>query len=140
MKSRPNVKQTIPFFMVKSMENSLKFYIDGLGFNLMNKWVPRGRIEWCWLERGGGVLMLQEYRGNKFTDKPLGVEICFQCEDALALYYEFISNGLQPKEPFVGNNLWVTAITDPDEFRLSFSSHTDVKEETTYTEWKQAKL
>jgi len=140
MDTQPNIKQTVPFFMVASMDNSLKFYVDGLGFKLINQWVPRGKIEWCWLQRGGGVLMLQEYRSraNGKGQPGVDVEICFQCIDSLALYNEFMLNSLQPTEPFVGNNLWVTAVTDPDGFRLSFHSPTDVPEETTYTEWQKS--
>jgi hypothetical protein len=64
-----------------------------------------------------------------------GISICFQCTDALVLYHEFIANGVEIKEPFVGNNLWVVAFNDPDGYRLDFESPTDVPEETTYSDW-----
>jgi hypothetical protein len=133
----PNVKQAVPFFMVVNMTNSLKFYVQGLGFELKNKWEPRGKIEWCWLERGGVALMLQEYREEWLPEGKLGqgVSICFVCEDALQLYHEFLQNGLQPNEPFVGNKMWVTSLKDPDGYNLDFESYTDVSEETKYSEW-----
>ena len=124
--------------MVTDMETSLHFYVDGLGFVLKNTWTPRGTIEWCWLEREGAALMLQEYReGNPNIPaiKGAGVAICFQCVDALALYHEFMSKGLTPKEPFVGNQLWDVGLKDPDGYSLHFESPTDVPEETTYSEW-----
>jgi lactoylglutathione lyase len=40
-----------------------------------------------------------------------------------------------PKEPFVGNQLWDVALSDPDGYRLHFESPTDVPEETRYSEW-----
>jgi len=87
--------------------------------------------------------MLQEYRKNEKHDKKIenklgeGVSICFQCEDALEIYHEFLSKGLQPSEPFVGNSMWDVEIKDPDGYLLHFESLTDVPEETTYSEWKK---
>lgn len=131
----PNILQTVPFFRVSAMDRSLQFYIDGLGYALTNKWEPRGFIEWCWLEREGAAIMLQEPRRDKPTPplegKPgLGVSITYQCRDAIALYREFLSRGLSPTEPFVGNGLWVTQVTDPDGYNLFFESPTDVQEGT----------
>lgn len=56
------------------------------------------------------------------------------CHDALAIYRETQAFGLNPDEPFVGNGLWVTALTDPDGYKLCFESPTDVPEETKLSE------
>jgi hypothetical protein len=45
-----------------------------------------------------------------------------------------LARGLDASEPHVGNGLWVTNLTDPDGFRLSFSSPTDVPEDTKLSE------
>ncbi len=129
-----NLRLAVPFFMVADMDASLRFYVDGLGFSKTREWTPRGAIEWCWVERDGVALMLQMYReGGRPTDtRGVGVSVCFQCDDALALYREFTGRGLTPKNPFVGNNLWVVALTDPDGYRIDFESPTDVPEETEY--------
>ena len=77
--------------------------------------------------------MLQEFRPGGKQNETLGngVNVCFQCEDALALYREFKSRGIQTrKRPFVGNRLWVVPVTDPDGYRLEFSSPTDAPEES----------
>ncbi|MGZ8537121.1 MAG: VOC family protein [Flavisolibacter sp.] len=138
-----NITQTVPFFSVYNMETSLKFYVDGLGFKMVNQWIPKDKILWCYLKRGGGNLMLQEFQNEKGQPKEIegkrgtGVSICFMCEDALELYHEFLTAGLQPYEPFVGNGLWVTGVTDPDGYRIDFESPTDVAEETKYSEWKK---
>jgi lactoylglutathione lyase len=138
-----NIKLAVPFFAVTSMDSSLQFYTGALAFEVKNKWEPRGKIEWCWLERDGAALMLQEFR----TEGPdswrpegkvgIGVSIYFLCEDALKLYHEFLSKGLHPAEPFVGNHMWVVPLRDPDGYSVFFESATDVAEETKYSEWKK---
>ena len=131
----PNVHQAVPFFGVKDIEASLRFYVDGLGFTLDKQWAPEGRIRWCWLQLGTAAVMLQEYwkdgRPAGAPAGPLGqgVSICFMCADALTLYQDFTARGLPASRPFVGNGLWVTSIQDPDSYRLDFESPTDVPEE-----------
>jgi hypothetical protein len=104
--------------------------------------MPRGTIEWCWLQRDSVSIMLQEYRKDGIHTKKIdgklgeGITICFQCEDALELYQEFLSKGLSLPEPFVGNGMWDVGIKDPDGYSLHFESLTDVPEETMYSEWK----
>ncbi len=135
-----NVKQAVPFFGVTNMESSLGFYVVGLGFEMMRWWIPDrpqdkpdGRIRWCRLERGGVALMLQEFLPERRPKETLGtgVSLSFTCEDALALYREFKSRGIEPrKRPFVGNRLWVVPLTDPDGYHLEFASPTDAPEES----------
>ena len=127
-----NVKQVVPFFMVSNLQESLRFYVDGLGFVMTKQWEQEGKIEWCWLEIGDAALMLQEYRKGRRPEGKLGqgVSLCFTCEDAIALYREFKSRGVDAKRPFVGNAMWVTSMEDPDGYRLEFESFTDVPEET----------
>jgi lactoylglutathione lyase len=139
-----NVKQAVPFFGVTNMESSLRFYVDGLGFKMKNYWIPDrvedhpdGRIHWCWLELGDAAIMLQEFLPERQPKETLGTgaSVCFQCEDALALYREFKSRGIQTrKRPFVGNRLWVVPLTDPDGYRMEFASPTDAPEESELAE------
>lgn len=135
----PNIRLAVPFFMVRDMDTSLNFYVEKLGFKMTNQWTPRDKIEWCWLEREKVSLMLQEPRDREKLDrqgpKGQGMSICFQCTDALALYREFTARGVGINEPFVGNNMWVVAFTDPDGYKLDFESPTDVPEETKYSAW-----
>jgi lactoylglutathione lyase len=140
MDSATNLKQAVPFFMVTNMERSLAFYVKGLGFEVKIDWKPGGTIEWCWLERDGVALMLQEYReGRRPAEKSgTGFSVCFMCRDALKLYDEFLQKGLSLPEPFVGNNLWVVELNDPDNYKIMFESPTEVPEETTYSSWIEA--
>ena len=138
---KPNLKQGVPFFMVTNIDRSLDFYVKGLGFEIKIGWKPDGKIEWCRLERDGVAFMLQEYRKEFLLKEKtgLGVSICFMCNDAIALYKEFLQNKLSFHEPFVGNNLWVGQLSDPDSYILCFESPTDVQEGTMYSEFLKNK-
>ena len=126
-KTEPNVQQAVPFFRVSSMETSLRFYVDGLGFEMTKKWTPDGdgKVRWCWLHHGNAAIMLQEYRkegANSWTPKSkvgVGVSICFLCKDALALYKDFKSRKIEAQRPFVGNAMWITSCKIPMATNLS---------------------
>ena len=140
MSSGPERLQTVPFFTVSTMDKSLRFYVDGLRFEMADKWEDEGTIRWCSLVRGGAARMLQDFRrdGGK-TWSPegplgLGVSIMFMCGDALAVHREFAARGLAPSLPFVGNGMWVTSLRDPDGYSVEFESQTDVPEDTTFSE------
>ena len=138
METSSNIQLAVPFFRVLNMEASLQFYVDKLGFTAINKWMPHDKIEWCWLQRDGVSIMLQELHNKeqyKETEKGKGVSICFQCKDALSLYHEFLANNINIQEPFVGNHMWVVCFTDPDGYCLDFESSTGVPEGTNYSEW-----
>ena len=137
-----NVKQAVPFFWVKEIEASVNYYVDGLGCQLTEKWVDDGKLKWCWLNLGATAIMLQEFwKQGDHTNIPNGklgegVSICFICDDALSFYNEITSRGIEASEPFVGNRMWVTELTDPDGYKLFFESSTAVPEETRYSEWR----
>lgn len=139
-KIEPNVKQAVPFFGVSNIEASVRYYVEGLGFKMTNQWIDDGKLRWCWLERGDVALMLQEFwkeghHANVPAEKlGVGVSICFICEDAVAFYREVIARGIQASEPFVGNGLWVTSLSDPDGYRIEFESYTDTPEDTRLSE------
>ena len=76
-----NLKQAVPFFGVTNMEASIRFYVEGLGFEMKRWWVPDqtdqdykpdGRIRWCWLQRGDAALMLQEFLPERRPKETLG--------------------------------------------------------------------
>jgi predicted lactoylglutathione lyase len=127
-----NVTQTVPMLGVTDMEASLRFYLDGLGFEMTNQWTPEGKIRWCWLQLGGAALMLQEFKKKPEGKLGLGVNLNFQCKDSLAIYHEVIARGLKVENPMVGNSMWVTTLTDPDGYALHFHSPTDAPEDTEF--------
>jgi lactoylglutathione lyase len=139
-KAKPNVQQAVPFFVVSNIEDSLHYYVDGLGFEMTKKWMDKGKLRWCCLQLGGAALMLQEFHKEEPDPEVHGVKgvegvsIYFICEDALAIYRQVISRGIQASRPFVGNGMWVTGSSDPDGYKIYFESDTDVPEETVFSE------
>jgi lactoylglutathione lyase len=137
-----NVKEVVPFFSVSNMERSLRFYVEGLGFTMKNKWVVDGKVRWCRLACGGAALMLQEFNREGYESAVsqgklgMGVSLCFQCDDTIAIYHEVTSRGVEASEPQVGNALWDTHVFDPDGYRLHFASPTDTPGETKLSELK----
>ena len=105
--ARANVEQAVPFFLVNDMQASLRFYVDGLGFVMTQRWLYEGTVRWCWLKRGNAGLMLQDFRHDDGRSYPpdgvlgLGVSV-----------------------------MWMTSLRDPDGYRVDFESYTDVPEET----------
>ena len=139
-RSAANVKEAVPFFAIADMAASLRFYVDGLGFTVVNRWIVDEKIRWCLLTLDSASIMLQQFgMGGEGSWVPSGkvgdgVSICFMCDDAIAMYHHAKARGLEVKRPFVGNGLWVTSLSDPDGYRLDFESPTDVSEETEYAD------
>lgn len=137
--SEPNVRQAVPFFAVSDMQASLRFYVDGLGFEVSRCWTVENQARWCWLQLGGAALMLQEYHSEGHGSwSPQGkvgegVSVFFICRDALAIYDQVTARGLDASRPFVGNGMWVTSLFDPDGYRVEFESPTDALEESVYS-------
>lgn len=132
-----NVTAVVPLLLVTSMEQSLAFYVDGLGFTIRKRWVPDGHLRWCWMTLGGAALMLQEATGASreqmaAAGKPgNGAALYFQCGDALAIYREAATRGIHAlREPQVGNFAWEVFFADPDGYHINFSSPTESPEET----------
>jgi lactoylglutathione lyase len=137
-----NVTDVVALLGVINMEESLRYYVDGLRFTMTNKWVVNGKVRWCWLTLGGAALMLQEH-GKKGKDERasgvnagVGVSLYFQCEDAVAVYHALGARGIAASEPQVGNGMWETMLLDPDGYKLHFTSVTDTPEETLLSEVK----
>jgi lactoylglutathione lyase len=137
----PKITAVVPMLMVTSMERSLAFYIDGLGFTIQNRWVPDGHLRWCWMSIDGAALMLQH--AIESTREKLdaagrlgnGVGLYFQCSDALCIYREAAARGIHAlREPQVGNSAWEVFFADPDGYKINFSSPTDLPEETLLSE------
>jgi len=139
-RAEANVKQAVPFFHVANIEESVRYYVDGLGFEMTKKWIDEGKLRWCWLQLGDAALMLQEFRKegrDSWTPEGkvgVGVSVNFICADALAIYREVMARGIEPSRPFVGNAMWVVSLSDPDGYKICFESYTDAPEETEFSE------
>ena len=139
---RMSVNSVVPFLAVNDIIESTSFYIQGIGFEYLHKWKDEGVLRWCQLKLGNAEIMLQQFAiegpdSRQFEGmKGEGVTLCFFCDDAVELYRELRSRGIEATEPVVGNGLWVTEITDPDEYNLIFESPTEVAEDTKMSDLK----
>jgi lactoylglutathione lyase len=139
MKTTPNVIQAVPFLAVADITASVRFYVEGLGFEVTRQWIDAGKLRWCWLRNGGAALMLQEYRTvglDSWTPTGKageGVSIFFICQDALEIHRQLRSRGIAASQPIVGNGMWITSLNDPDGYRIEFESETDAPEGTFFT-------
>ena len=128
------MRQVVPFFAVSDMAQSVRFYVDGLGFRMTNQWMKDGKLRWCWLEHGGAALMIQEFPTEGHDSyvpsgkRGEGVSLCFICEDAKAYYDEIAGRGIRATKPRVENRMHAIHLTDPDGYRLTFESPTDEPE------------
>ena len=135
-----NVTAVVPLLMITSMERSLAFYVDGLGFTIR---IAGFRMVVCvgvgcpW----AAPLMLQEATEAAREKTPTsgtlgnGASLYFQCTDALAIYREAATRGIHPShEPQVGNSAWEVFFADPDGYKINFSSPTHLPEETLLSE------
>jgi lactoylglutathione lyase len=126
--SDQNLQQVVPFLYVSDMDRSIPFYVDGLGFEIKDRWDDNGKLRWCWLQRDDVALMLQEdwksgpnmreYSGKRGE----GISLCVKCQDALAFQKEVTAKGIATQEPFEGNDLWWVNIVDPDGYELTYQS------------------
>ena len=125
-KNAANIRQLQPLFAVQNIDQSIAFYRDRLGFSLVSQAESEGNVFWCWLERGGSAVMLQQADDDE--DGPpegrgRGVTFYFICDDADAMYAELSSRGVPvapPREAYYGmNQLFVP---EPNGYTLCFES------------------
>jgi catechol 2,3-dioxygenase-like lactoylglutathione lyase family enzyme len=134
LQAAAHIEQAVPFFWVRDIQASRRFFEDGLGFGMAHQWIDGGRLRWCWLARDGVAVMLQEIageaaaRGGGASPGPSVITIYFICKDAIAMYRELRSRGVAARRPSVKNGMWITEVESPDGHRLFFESATDARE------------
>lgn len=92
----------MPFLRVSETERSVRYYVEHLGFATKHQGIVDEKLRWCWLTLGGAALTLQEEFPRKEHDPSIpgrkvgaGVALCFQWEDALAIYHQTVSRAIQ---------------------------------------------
>jgi lactoylglutathione lyase len=81
-----NVKEVLPFLRISSMDRSVRYYVDGLGFAIKHRWDVDGKLRWCSLALSGSTIMLQEFPTTGHDSwvpegkVGVGVSLCFLCE------------------------------------------------------------
>ena len=125
-----------PYFEVYDMPESLRFYIDQLGFELLSHAPHRGgdhyRYHWCLLRLGSAELMLntayefdeerptreEHLRERRHRDTCL----YFACPDVDAAYAELTTRGVTIDKPpkVAPYGMKQMYFKDPDGFGLCF--------------------
>ena len=142
--TRANLRQAVPFFMVKDIDASVRFYVDGLGFEMTHEWIDEGKLRWCWLQRGGAAVMLQEYlregpHATPVNGSPAKAGEASRSISSATMRFGFIVRSPRAAFALRGNRssetaLWVTPLEDPDGYHLFFESITDAPEESELSE------
>lgn len=113
--------------MVQDMQRSAQFYQETLGFEMVEQWTPDGKLSWCKLRRGGTAIMLQlacDEDGDPGS-WPNGMSLFVHCEDADAVYAEFVARGADVKPPSVSfYGMKQLFLRDPDGYELCFQNPT----------------
>jgi catechol 2,3-dioxygenase-like lactoylglutathione lyase family enzyme len=136
------VHEIVPFLHPVSMERSLAFYRDLLGFRIALSWPSPDDVRWCRLEHGHAALMLQEPGDvhGRPSGTPLGqgLSLNFTCSNALAVYDAVVDSRAVVEEPMVSNHMWVVTLRDPDGCRIEFHSSTLDREESTLSQIRRS--
>jgi glyoxylase I family protein len=115
---------------VFDMPQSVTFYRDVLGFEVIQQWDPGGHLSWAILRLGGAVVMLNEryepeerplHPDSQRAEAHDDTELYFDCPDVDEAYAHLLKKGLSVASPEITHygmkQVWVT---DPDGFRLCF--------------------
>ena len=129
-----DVRGLCPYFEVYDMPASIKFYRDGLGFEVKSTSPPRGgtdRFHWVWLRHGDAELMLNT--AYEFDDeRPAVVDgrrmtahgdcwLYLGCPDVDAAYEELKGKGLEVEKPKVAPyGMKQMYLKDPDGYGICF--------------------
>jgi len=126
-----DVRGMAPLLQVFDMPTSIKFYCDGLGFDIVatdGKTVPN--LDWVLLRLSGSELMLNTaYEKDQRPASPDAARIAahhdiglyFGCPDVDAAYAQLQEMGIKPQQPKVAPyGMKQMYVTDPDGYELCF--------------------
>ena len=114
-----------PSFTVDDLEASVRFYVDGLGFTVHDRWEDDGKLLGVMLVAGTAHLGLSQDDWAKGRDRQKGVGCRVWAETAQdldALAARMREHGIEPVGPKTES--WgsrTLAVTDPDGFQITFA-------------------
>jgi glyoxylase I family protein len=124
------VRGLAPLFQVFDMPESIRFYRDLLGFEVVHTSSPGDHCDWALLRLDKSELMLNtRYEGDSRPPAPDPAriaahdDICiyFGCPDVDAAYTHLVAKGVEVKEPTIAHyGMKQLYLSDPDGFNLCF--------------------
>lgn len=132
------IRGLAPLLQVYDMPTSLKFYCEGLGFEMVsNDGKPAPDRDWVLLRLNGAELMLNTAyeRGHRpSTPDPSRISahedttVYFGCPDVDAAYAHLQSKGIQSEKPNVAPyGMKQLYLKDPDGYLLCFQWKAETK-------------
>lgn len=119
-------RSLVPTFTVNDLDKSLRFYSQGLGFTIAEKYENEGKLQGVMLGAGGTMLGISQDDFAKGKDRVKGVGMRLYVEtdqDIEALAAQVKSAGFRVDDgpaALPWGPLGFT-VTDPDGFRLTIS-------------------
>ena len=131
-----DIRGMAPLLQVYDMPTSIKFYSEGLGFEIVTTdGKPAPNCDWVLLRLNGVELMLNTaYEAHQRPPKPdparisahQDVGLFFGCPDVDAAYSHLWSLGVEAREPKVAPyGMRQLYMTDPDGYELCFQWRAD---------------
>jgi catechol 2,3-dioxygenase-like lactoylglutathione lyase family enzyme len=127
MPSALNAQDSSVNFTCNDIQKSIRFYTEGLGFEVVDKMEDKGKIQFVMLRAGGAQLGLNQDDFAKGTNrsKGIGFRIWFNTtQDITALAKHATGAGIKldegPKALPWGPMAF--AVTDPDGFKLTVAN------------------
>ena len=119
------LRSLMPSYTVDDLERSLRFYVDGLGFTVHERWEEEGELRGVMLVAGSCLVGLSQDDGAKGRGRQKGAGFRIWSEttqDLDALAARAREHGIEPDGPKTES--WGTrtlTVVDPDGFTLTFS-------------------
>lgn len=116
-----------PGLTVNDLERSMRFYVDGLGFEVASRNERDGKLQWVMLKAGQGEFGLGQDDFAKGKDRVKGVGLRFWIttkQDLRALAAQAKAAGITLDQD-VHAMAWgpeAFELTDPDGFKLTISA------------------
>lgn len=120
------LRTVMPSLTVDDLESSLRFYADGLGFTVQERWEEDGKLLGAMLVAGACHLGLSQDDWSQGRDRTKGVGFRIWAETAQDLdrlaerMREQSIEHVGPKEESWGSRS--LSVVDPDGYKLSFTT------------------
>lgn len=125
------LRSIAPSFTVNDLQESLRWYRDGLGFFVSDRWEEAGRLQGVMLKAGACQLGLSQDDFSRGRDRPKGVGFRIWCDTAQSV--DAIAERLRAfggtivEEPGDRWDTYSFTAQDPDGFKITITGSKELK-------------